>query len=180
MSYLKENIRTLLVATQSGDQRSYQELLRLLYPYVEKIVSRKVHKQDDIYDVTQEVLISIHNSLNSYDPDRQAMPWINTIIQRRVIDYVRKITRISDNETTTSDGDVTFLRAPANFLTEDLEWIEELPEDLKQAVVLTKIEGHSTTEAAEIVGIKPDALRTRVSRGIRKLKKILIAEREEQ
>lgn len=180
MSYLKQNIRSLLIATQAGDQKSYQELLTLLYPYVQKVVSKKVFKEDDIQDVTQEILISIHNSLNTYDADRQALPWINTIIQRRIIDYVRKITRVSEHETTTEDGDVTFWCAPANFLIEDAEWIDQLPEDLKQAVVLTKIEGHSTTEAAEMMGIKPDALRARVSRGIRKLKKILIAEQEEE
>lgn len=179
MNYLKENIRILLIKSQAGDQRSYQELLSLLYPYVEKIATKRVHKQDDIPDVTQDILISIHNSLNSYDSDRQAMPWINTIIQRRIIDYVRKITRISESETTTDDGDVTFLTSPANLLTEDMEWLDELPEDLKQALVLTKIEGHSTVEAAEIVGIKPDALRTRVSRALKKLKQVLKAEKED-
>lgn len=170
----QEKLKNLLIQTQSGDQKSYAELLSILYPYIEKIVTFRMRKSGDAQDVTQEILISIHRSLNTYDQGRSPMPWIHTIISRRIADYVRKNKGKFEFETTTEDGDVTFHAGEANITEQDHEWLLALSPDLKEALVLTKIYGYSTKEAADIVGVKENALRTRVSRGLKKLKTILM------
>ncbi len=43
----------------------------------------------------------------------------------------------------------------------------------REALVLTKIEGHSIQEAARRAGISATAMKTRVHRGLRKLRRLL-------
>lgn len=167
-------LQSLLISTQNGDQAAYHQFLSLILPFVQKKAQYKVYKEDDISDVTQTILMSIHKSLHTYDSKRSPIPWLITIIDRRIIDYIRKITTITDNEQLTDEGDVTIFEGQTNtLLEENLEIFNCLSADLKKAIKLTKIEGHSTKEAAEILGVKENALRTRVSRALTIMKKSL-------
>lgn len=179
-NHISDNIRSLLIAAQSGDQKAYRNLLEVLYPYVGSIVKRKVFDTNEVLDIQQDIILSIHRSLNTYDPDREPFPWINAITHRRIIDYIRKITRKNENEGHFKDGEVTIPTFDSNIKTEDIEWLQEVNEETRHAILLTKVQGHSTAEAANMLGIKENALRTRVSRGIRKLKNYLKAEYDER
>lgn len=165
-------LQQLLIATQKGDQAAYHQFLSIILPFVQKKAKFKIYKEDDVSDVTQTIMMSIHQSLHTYDPKRSPLPWLITIIERRIIDYIRKITTINDNETVTDEGDVTIFEGQTNILLEEnLEIFNCLSADLRKAIRLTKIEGHSTKEAAEILGVKENALRTRASRALTIMKK---------
>jgi len=173
MSYTENQLSGLIVLSQKGDKKSYKSLLVALLPFVTKMIQKKVFNENDVSDVVQEVMISIHKSLPTYDAKRDVMPWVYTITQRRVIDYIRKVSRRATKEILTADGDVTFFAGETKLEldTESLKVLDLLPEQTRKAITLTKIEGHSTKEAALILGMKENALRTRVSRGMTMLKK---------
>ena len=167
-------LQQLLIAAQKGDQTAYHQFLSIILPFIHKKAKFKVYKEDDVSDVTQTIMMSIHQSLHTYDPKRSPLPWLITIIERRIIDYIRKVTSISENEALTDQGDVTIFEGVTNILLEEnLEIFNCLSPELQKAIRLTKIEGHSTKEAADIIGIKENALRTRVSRALTIMKKSL-------
>jgi RNA polymerase sigma-70 factor (ECF subfamily) len=174
------NLKQLLVLSQKGDQVAYHRFLLNILKIITQRVNKKLFNQNDTKDVTQEVLISIHKSLASYDSKREVMPWVMAITDRRIIDYIRKITRKNEFENLSFDGDVTKLADDTNNNTEDLdsyhmtpeiqELLNTLPEQAKRAIELTKLEGYSTKEAAQVLGLKENALRTKISRGLASLR----------
>jgi len=171
VGYNDGDLRKMLILSQKGDQVQYREFLKAILPIISSIAQRKVFNAEDSSDVIQEVLLSIHKALPTYDSKRAVLPWVVTITQRRIVDYIRKITRRNSTELLTEDGDVTFFQAETKLAIEGLKILDRLPADTKKAIILTKLEGYSTKEAAQMLGVKENALRTKVSRGMTKLRK---------
>lgn len=166
-----EELRHHLLLARSGDKSAYKLFLKGVLPTVTGLVTKKVFNADDQQDVVQEILLSLHKSLASYDDEREVLPWVYAIASRRIIDYIRKVTRVDADMMSPFSDDVTYHEETTNNSVEkiDLSCLEELPELTKQAIHLTKIEGYSTKEAAVMLDIKENALRTRISRGLKQL-----------
>ncbi|MBL4594730.1 MAG: hypothetical protein JKX68_13085, partial [Flavobacteriales bacterium] len=62
----------------------------------------------------------------SYDSKRPVLPWVSAIIERRIIDYIRKVTVRNAKETLTSDGDVTNFEADTKIIKEEFEFLSQL------------------------------------------------------
>jgi len=169
-----EKLRELMVRSQAGDQSSYKEFLSLIYPLIQAKVRKKVFNDDDCNDVIQEVMVSIHQSLATYDSTYPIHPWLHTICQRRVIDYIRKTSKFSDLHSG-EEFDVTNHIGAANIESEmeKYEVLTPLNKEAKSAVILTKVYGLTTAEAATQLGIKENALRTRLSRAFKDIEKFL-------
>lgn len=173
MAHDTAKLSQLLAASQKGDKESYREFLSWAYSYAQKAVGRKVFDPDDATDVVQECILAVHKSLRTYDPGRCAKSWFIGLIHHKVVDYIRKKMRIEENEQKDDSLDVTKMGDIAPSTIEAMEIFEGIPESIVKPLVLTKVYGHSTEEAGEILGIKPNALRTRVSRGLKLLRKNL-------
>ncbi len=166
------DLEDLLFKSLNGDKHAYRQFFQGITPLVESI-AQKAFKKEDVSDIVQEIFLSIHKSLPSFDPGRPVKPWVAAIANRRVIDYIRKLSTRNDKEELTADGDVTIYVDQTNTtITDDVPPVLDiLPEETKRAIVLTKFEGYSTKEAADILGLKSNALRTRISRGLNLIKR---------
>lgn len=173
MAYDWEHLKMLLISSQEGNQTSYKEFLTIIYPFVILRVGAKVFNGDDVEDVAQEALVGIHKSLATYDGQRALQPWVYAIIDRKVVDYIRKNGKRIKSETPFEDVFVTNSELQANIVSDAHEALKCLPDKFRKPIELTKIEGFSTKESANFLGIKENALRTRISRGLAKLKKSL-------
>ena len=58
----------LMAAAQTGDKTAYQTLLRDCVPLIRAIARRKGVSADQVDDVVQEVLLTIHRARQTYDP----------------------------------------------------------------------------------------------------------------
>ena len=164
----------LIERSQQGDKEAYRQFLNALYPWIEGRVGRRVFNESECADVVQDVMISVHKSLNTFDSSYSFLPWLLAICNRRIVDYIRKKGRIEEQEIS-GELDVTNVEGSANIdsVREQYELLAPLPENLLRPVWLTKIEGFSTAEAAEKLGIKENALRTRLSRAFKMIEKYL-------
>lgn len=79
----------------NSDQESYYLFLKDVDQYIRRVLLRKISNKELIEDTSQEVLIGIHNSLESFDQQKPIMPWINSIIFHKTIDFYRKQKRNS-------------------------------------------------------------------------------------
>lgn len=167
----EDHLKQLMLSSLKGDRNAYREFLLAITPLITSI-AHKAFNKGDVDDIVQDIYISIHKSLASFDKGRAVTPWVVAIANRRVVDYIRKVTRRNDKEFHTDDGDVTNFADDAKDYTEELPpFLDLVPSDTKKAIVLTKIEGYSTEEAAKILGIKNNALRTKISRGFSLIRK---------
>lgn len=159
----KINFSSLLKAAQEGDQTSYEKFLNSCEKLLKMRLSKWLNRPELKEEIIQEILLGIHRNLHTYQPDRSAEAWIMGIAKFKIADYYRK----NPHKFEELNFDVTFEEDSSN---EVLSSFDLLPSNLRQAIYLTKVEGLTTKEAAHRLGLKENALRTRISRALVKLK----------
>lgn len=164
----KINLTELLIKAQDGDNTSYDLFLRECSVYLRYRLRQCNKRPEIVEEIVQEVLIGIHRNLHTFLPGRNAHAWIAGIAKYKTIDYLRR----NPHKFEELSFDVTNDQSDANYELEVL--LQDLPDLIKEALILTKIQGLSTKEAASSLGIKENALRTRISRALSKIKKDLM------
>jgi RNA polymerase sigma-70 factor (ECF subfamily) len=129
--------------------------------YLKYKISNQSHREE----IVQEALIGIHQALATYQKERPLKNWVHAIAHYKMVDFIRKNKRHEHLELLNK---VTFEDEDTNIELED--GLNQLPEKLRESLILTKVEGLSTKEAAQKLNINHNALRTRVSRAIELLK----------
>lgn len=163
----KINLTELLIKAQDGDKTSYNLFLRECSVYLQYRLKKWNNRPEIIEEITQEILIGIHRNLHTFLPDRDAGAWIMGIAKFKVIDFLRK----NPHKFQELNFDVTNIQVDTNNDLDDA--FDDLPQLIKEALLMTKVQGLSTREVAINLGIKENALRTRISRALSRLKKDL-------
>src|SRR5690606_20491467 len=105
------------------------------------------------------------------------LPWVLAIARRSFYDEVRQLKNrreeLSKDGALPEPGDVHPPDQEGE-LTDVLERaLAELAEMYREAIILTKVTGLSLSEAAEVVGATPSAVKLRVHRGYKMLRQVL-------
>lgn len=145
-------------------------------------VQQKLGDLIDCDDITQECLIGIHRSIETYDPGKDLKPWVLGIIKHKIADFFRQWERRKEVDLENRDFPVTKPDPATNTKTEEYErvWsmVHQLPDPQKRALILTQVSGLSTPKASLEEGISEAAFRKRVSRAYHLLRKVLNVEVE--
>lgn len=173
----------LMEAAQRGDTRAYAQLLRDITPRLRRIIrnQRRFLGPDDIEDIVQDVLLSLHSVRATYDPERPFMPWLFAIARNRLADAARRHARRGVHEIAAEAVPVTFFEEAANIEDEEYRDPEELrraiqalPAGQREAIEMLKIRGMSLKEASAAKGISISALKVSVHRATIALRKTLM------
>ncbi len=165
--------------------RAYSQLLHEITPRLRKIVrnQRKLLRPEDIEDLVQDILLSLHAVRATYDSRRPFMPWLFAIARNRLADNARQYARRWVHEVQVENLPVTFAEKNAN--TDDgiygdpealRQAIESLPPRQRKAVEMLKLGELSLKEAATKSGISVGALKVSVHRAMIALRKTLTKE----
>ena len=169
-------------AAQQGDAAAYHRLLCTVTPRIRQIVARRrgFAGPEDVEDLVQDVLLSLHAVRATYDPSRPFMPWLLAIVRNRLADGARRHGRTSAREVPVDDADVTFVARATNstlYTLDDLEALDHavqvLPAGQRQAIELLKLQELSLKEAATLSGATIGALKVATHRAIAALRKTL-------
>src|SRR5689334_14326828 len=76
----------LMKRAQAGDAAAYVELLNEITPILRRTIRRQraFLSTEDIEDLVQEVLLSVHAVRATYDPSRPFIPWLFAITKNRL------------------------------------------------------------------------------------------------
>jgi len=161
----------------TGNAHAYttllQETTRLLRPYL----SKRISFSNEVDDILQEILVSIHKARHTFDGNRPYKPWAFAIARFRLQDHLRshyadhlhhaeEITKLEE----TLQMDVT----ETDFSYESISAeVEKLPE--KQATILRMMhqEGYTAKEIAEKTGMKESAVKVAAHRAYKVLRQRL-------
>ncbi len=177
-----EHLSRLMARAQQGDSNAYVTLLRAITPRVRQLVRsrRGFLGENDVEDVVQEVLLSLHAVRATYDPARPLMPWLSAIVRHRLADAGRRHVRQGAHEISVDDLDVTFQTPVANSREETFgdpdalaQAIQALPPGQRQAVELLKLRELSLKEASALTGMSIGALKIATHRAIASLRRAL-------
>lgn len=139
----------------------YNQFNRLVY----NLALSYLQNVEDAEEITQDVFIQIHNSLERFENKSALKTWIYRITINKSLDHLkakRRKKRLAFVSSLFNSND-QLIHEPIEFqhpgvLTEQKEnaailfqCIEELPENQKTAFLLSKIEGLSNGEISEIM-----------------------------
>lgn len=177
-----DRLGSLMRAAQTGDAAAYVTLLRDLTPRIRRIIARQrgFAGAEEVEDLLQDVLLSVHSVRATYDPSRPFIPWVLAIVRNRLVDGARRYARGSGREVHIDDADVTFSEPVTNPDQEgspDIAALREalgtLPHSQRQAIELLKLQELSLKEAAAVSGSTVGALKVATHRAMAALKKAL-------
>ncbi len=178
-------LASLMQAAQAGDTRAYARLLDEITPRLRHIVrgQRKFLRAEDIEDLVQDILLSLHAVRATYDPQRPFMPWLMAITRNRLADGARRYTRRAVHEVQVEALSVTFSDAGTNMDDDGYRdpealrrAIQDLPPGQRDAVEMLKLREMSLKEAAAASGTSIGALKVSVHRAMATLRKALTKE----
>lgn len=154
-----------------GDAEAYRLLLDELYGVVEAYLGRILGGAPFLEDCVQECLETLHRNRHSYDPSRPFRPWFFTLVRYKAIDFLRS-NRARPSVELPHDTPARSTPNPDRRL-DAKALLTQLNPIYREAIVLTKLDGYTTDEAATMIGVTGVAVRTRVHRGLRELTNML-------
>ena len=177
-----ERLASLMRSAQEGDRSAYAALLSEVAPLMRQMVRRRFGfvQPQDVEDLVQDVLLSVHAARSTYDSARPFLPWLAAIARNRMADGARRYARRVSNEVVSDRLPETFPAEDANMLlgrygdAEALaQAMAELPLGQRQAIELLKLRELSLKEASAVSGTSVGALKVAVHRGIAALRRAL-------
>lgn len=162
-----------------GEVAAFHRLYALLAPRVLAYLAGLLGDRAAAEDVLQVSFLKVHEARSSYVRGANPIPWIYTIAHRTCLDEMRK--RKRNRVRLTTDGELR--SGPAAHITGVSEEtrpgeasersasaaaamaaLDRLPDNQRQALILTKVHGRSVAEAAMITGATPGAIKLRAHR----------------
>ena len=177
----------LIRSARAGDQDAFAELVMLHADRVYGALRRFGLDSAEADEVAQEVFLRAWRGLPRFEERSQFSTWLYRIAFNEA---KRKLSRrpepraepVLDREDRVDPiaalPDSPGLGPEAQTLDREFERtleraLEELPADWRAAVVLRDIEGLSTHDAAEVVGVREAAFKSRLHRGRMQLRALL-------
>lgn len=163
--------------------------LEILYErykkYVYTIAYHYAGNKDDALDLTQEVFVSIFNSLDNFKEEFSILPWVKKITVNKCLNFIRdKKEAVSLNQTIGDGNEIQDLipshentESKAQYLDtkQSLETaITKLPSEERMAVILRHNKGMKYDDIAKVMDIPLGTVKTLLHRGRKTLKEIMI------
>ncbi|SNX55800.1 RNA polymerase sigma-70 factor [Streptomyces sp. TLI_55] len=167
------------LAARAGDPEAADHFVRALHGDVLRYVTHLSGDPQTAHDLTQDTFARAFSSLHRYEGRASARTWLLSIARRAVVDNLRRAAvrpRLAD----TTDWQTAAERSqPCGLPGFDegvalLDLLQTLPEERREAFLLTQVVGLSYEEAAGFVGCPVGTVRSRVSRARVSLDRLLL------
>jgi RNA polymerase sigma-70 factor (ECF subfamily) len=183
---MSAELSMLMKSYCDGDRRSFDKLYELVAPKLLRYLIRLAGDVSTAEDLLQLSFLKVHKARDSYIEGAQPLPWMYTIAHRTFLDETRrrKRSRMVDvagdvpEQSASLDGRPSADQKPptdTEKLSKTMAALQSLPPSQRQAVVLTKLDGKTMQEAAQIAGTTIGAMKVRAHRGYAALRKTLAA-----
>jgi len=183
---MNDDPRTLMGQYCDGDAAAFRALYAALAPRLLGYLVRMTRDRAVAEDLLQQTFFKVHRARAAYVRGADPVPWIYAIAHRTFLDEVRRGKR---GAAVTEEGELPEVAAVLTGEAAEvaaarpqvdpeqaqaaLAALADLPAQQREAVVLTKLDGKSIAEAAEIAGTTPGAMKVRAHRGYVALRKVL-------
>ncbi len=170
---------SLVRRVQRGDKGAFDVLVLKYQHKLVKLVTRYVRNPAEAEDIAQEAFIKAYRALPQFRGDSAFYTWLyriaintakNAVVsrERSPVDY--NFDRDSIDESYDMQGRLKDAETPEGLvLTDEIRHtvnaaIEQLPEDLRTAIVLRELEGLSYEQIAGTMGCPVGTVRSRIFR----------------
>jgi RNA polymerase sigma-70 factor (ECF subfamily) len=167
----------LMLQSLHGDKRAYAEILQETARFLRPFLAKRLSFTNEVDDLMQEILLSLHKARHTYDGKRPYKPWVYAIAKFRLHDYLRA--HYSDQlrhaiELSEVENNLPENVTESAFSYESISGeIQRLPP--KQAAILQMMhqEGYTAKEVAEKMGMNESAVKVAAHRAYKILRQKL-------
>lgn len=143
--------------------------------YLFNFIKSRVSCIEDAQDIYQEVILKIIHKSSQLTKSQGLKSWLFTIAKNQIIDFYRT-KKVSVDVDALSN--THFVQKEENSTYQELEgcihgFIDALPDDYKEIIFLSEIEGRSQKELSQLLEINYVTLRSKVQRGRDKIRKMI-------
>ena len=185
---MNNNERWLIEESRKGNVDAFEELIKDYKRSAYNIALRVMRNVEDAEDASQEALIKIFKNISSFNMDSTFKVWMYRIVVNTCIDFKRRksINAVSIDETIdlgsgreiqreisdeSNNPDALIERNYSTQLVNDA--INMLEDDFKTIIILRDIKGFTYDEISEILSCNLGTVKSRLSRGRKRLKELL-------
>lgn len=173
METVEERLKSLMLLSLGGDERSYRILLDETGRRLRSFYLRRLGDTSVADDLVQETLIAVHTRRATYDRDRPFTVWLYAIARYKLVDHIRRSKRRSS--VSLDDVPEAFLAAeeaePASTAGDLEQILASAPPIHREMVRAVKLEGRSIAEVAAARGMSESAVKVTIHRAIKRLAK---------
>jgi RNA polymerase sigma-70 factor (ECF subfamily) len=185
-----QEIDSLIERCLKGDQRAWDEIVRLYWRKVFNVAYKFVGRQDEAEDLAQDIFLKLFKSLKTFDRRANFSTWLISVSRNLCIDHYRSMRR--EHDVVTHDVDVVTLAHPSAVDSPHVALerrdrvallraaLDKLAPSLRTAVMLRDIQELSYQEIAEKLGVPEGTVKSRINRGRTELARQIARLREQQ
>jgi RNA polymerase sigma-70 factor (ECF subfamily) len=182
------NLEAIIRGCLEGNEGDWKMLVDLFSKKVFNLAYQFSGSYQEAQDLTQEIFVKLFGALPKYEFGKNFSAWLTTLAKNHLIDEYRRTKWEKKNR---DDFDDHLLSAAApngdpekRLLQTERQrilWagLNQLPPDIRLAVLLKEIQGKSYEETAEITGVPEGTVKSRVNRGRLQLARILQKSKED-
>ena len=178
--YVKLSDAELLTRYTAGEEAAFREIVtrykNSLYAFLRQFLNR----HDLVEDVFQETFLQLYASRESFDTSRPLRPWLFTIAANKAKDALRKWQRtatvsigtMADSQDLSFDDMLNTVTSDSTLPYEELQKdetaarvgqiIADMPENLREILILAYFQGFSYKQMAEILSIPIGTVKSRL------------------
>jgi RNA polymerase sigma-70 factor (ECF subfamily) len=177
---------TLIRSIQAGDHQAFESLVRRYQRQVANLIYLTMGNRDDVDDIAQEVFIRVYRSLPKFKFNASFFSWLYRITMNLCIDEIRKrkIRRVLSLDYLTEDTleksrkSKDYTMVSDSVLTEEKRQViqsalQRLTPEHREVLVLREYQDLSYNEIAETLGLRLEAVKSRIFRARTEMKNLL-------
>jgi RNA polymerase sigma-70 factor (ECF subfamily) len=172
------------------DEAGFEAIVRTHMPAMLRVARRFLRSEEDARDAVQDAFVSAYRSIGKFDEKSQLATWLHRIVvnaslmrlrtQRRrpeedIEQYLPRFHedghQVPASESWTETADTILERNELGEIVRAA--IDKLPATHREVLLLRDIEELSTDEAAEALGVTPNAIKIRLHRARQALRTLL-------
>ena len=180
--------KKLIERASGGDPSAFNRLMEIHEKRMYAVALRMCANREDAQDCLQEAMLRVFRAIGSFKGQSAFSTWVYRITMNTCLDELRKkknrqntsLDNLLDQGWAPSDGEnVPEKQAMLSETRRQISSaIQELPEDMRAAVVLRDVHGLAYDEIAGALDTNVGTIKSRISRGREKLREKLSKNRE--
>jgi len=168
---------TLVQALKAGQDQALNALMDRHREGLFRFVLRQVHNEADALELATKTFVRAYFNIGKFRPTAKVATWLYHIALNLCRDHLRSRAYQYSRRTVSFDAPAEEGQEPGLLLATERgpdqktasrelialeKAVSELPEELKNAFILTALEGRPQAETAELLGVSLKAVETRV------------------
>jgi RNA polymerase sigma-70 factor (ECF subfamily) len=177
----------LILAALANDPNAFRAIMRRHNQRLFRIARGVVRDDSIAEDVVQEAYLLAFRHLKEFRGQSSLSTWLHRIVLNEALGRFRQSARRHEIVIPTDGSGAQILNFPSNSSLDDPEKTmaqrqilrlveeatDELPDEFRLVFIARVIEGMSVEETAELLGIRPETVRTRLHRARKLLRQHL-------